>query len=192
MIDDALPLLWMSDEPISKETVRTAVQAALAEDRAARDKERSARAASIAAVALLCPVLLWSAAHGVTPLVRGGYGLMAVGTAIMLVAEWIYPAGSRAALPGPVDARSQLQRSAFLLSRQEHMMRTAPLWCAPIFLGAVFIGDWLFHERSHAGGYLLWAVVGAAFLAVTVGGRFKGKNLEEQRRRLEQLLGDLA
>jgi hypothetical protein len=192
MIDDPLPALWTADEPIAADAVKTAIHAALAEDRAARDKDRSVRAGSIAAVALLCPVLVWSAAHGVTPLVRGGYALMAVGTAIMIAAEWLYLAWSREAMPGPADARSQLQKSAFLLSRQAHLMRTGPLWCSPVFLGTALIAGWLFQQRSHAGGYLLWGFVAAGWLLTLFGGRSKAAALDAQRQRLEHLLGDLG
>lgn len=191
MVDDSLPALWTADEPISRDTLQTAVQIAVAEDRAARAKERSVRTASIVAVALLCPVLLWSAAHGVTPLVRGGYGLMAVGTAIMSVAEWFYLTWSRQAMPGPVDARSQLQKSAFLLSRQAHLIRSAPLWCSPIFIGTALIAGWLFQERSQLGGTVLWAIVGAAWFLSVVVNRSKCGRLDEQRLRLERLLSDL-
>jgi hypothetical protein len=67
----------------------------------------------------------------------------------------MYLAWSRDALPGPVDTRSQLQRSAFLLERQTHLLRTAPIWSAPVFVGAVIVVSWVFSERSHTEGYLL-------------------------------------
>ena len=191
MIDESLPVLWMSDEPIRKETVTTAVQHALEEDRVSRERERSVRAASVVAIALLFPALAWSAAHGVTPLVRLGYLFMAAGVAIMITAEWMYLAWSRDALPGPVDARSQLQRSAFLLVRQTHLLRTAAIWTSPVFVGALLIGNWLFAERSRAEGYLLWAIVGAAWLAAGFGARSKGAKLDAQRERLERFLADL-
>jgi hypothetical protein len=191
MIDDSLPVFWMSDEPVSKDTVRTAVHNALAEDRVARDKERSMRGASLAVAALLCPVLAWSAAHGVTPLVRGGYAFMAIGTAILITAEWMYLTWSREALPGPVDARAQLQKSAFLLARQAHLLRTAPLWCIPVFVGAALIGAWVFQERSHSESYFLFAVFGAVWLLTGFVGRSQGAKLDAQRLRLERFLGDL-
>jgi hypothetical protein len=191
MIDDSLPVFWMSNEPVSKDTVRTAVQHALAEDRAARDKERSAAAASVVVFALLCAVVAWSAAHGVTPLVRGGYVFMAVGIAIVITAEWMYLAWSRAALPGPMDARAQLQTSAFLLARQAQLLRTMPLWLAPVFIGAVFIGIWIFQERSRTEGYLLFAIFGAVWLLTGFVGRSQGAKLDEQRHRLEGFLADL-
>ena len=51
------------------------------------------------ALALLVPTMLWGAAYGVTPLVRGAYALMAVGSAMIVAAEWIYLEWSRQALP---------------------------------------------------------------------------------------------
>lgn len=191
MMDDSLPVLWMSDGPIRKETITTAVQHALEEDRVAREKERSVRAASLVAVALLCPVLAWSAAHGVTPLVRFGYLFMAVGVAIMLTAEWMYLSWARAALPGPVDARSQLQRSAFLLDRQAHLLRTAPLWSAPVLVGAILVVTWVFRERSHTEGYLLWLIVAVAWLGAGFPARSKWAQLDAHRQRIERLLADL-
>jgi hypothetical protein len=99
MNDDTLPAVWMADPPIQKETVLTAINAVLDEDRACRGKERSIRVASVLALALLCPALLWCAAYGITPLVRGGYALMA-----RAVAERLDPA-LRRELPqhGPQD-----------------------------------------------------------------------------------------
>src|SRR5687767_9246253 len=110
MSDDSVRAVWISGQPFDKATVMTAVHAALTEDRAVRDKERWLRIASVFAVAVLCPVLLWCAAFGRTPLVRGGYALMAAGTAVLVFAEWMYLDWSRQALPGPADARSQLHR----------------------------------------------------------------------------------
>src|SRR5688500_9025126 len=115
MNDDSLPAVWIADAPIQKKTVLMAMNAVLSEDRACRDKERAIRIASVLVLALLCPALLWCAAYGTTPLVRGGYALMAVGSAVLVSTEWIYLAWSRQALPGPADARSQLQKTAFLL-----------------------------------------------------------------------------
>lgn len=191
MMDDSLSVIWMSDEPIAEDTVATALQCALEKDRIAREKERSQRIASLAAVALLCPVLAWCAAHGVTPLVRLGYVFMAAGLVIMLTAEWMYLAWSRDALPGPVDARSQLQRSVFLLDRQAHLLRTAPIWSAPAFVGAALVIAWVFGERSHAEGVLLWFIIVAAWVGVGIPARAKWSKLDAQRRRLEQFLADL-
>ena len=87
------------------------------------------------------------------------YALMAAGTAVLVFAEWMYLDWSRQALPGPADARSQLHRTAVLLSREAWLVRTAPLWCAPIFIGTALIGAWVYREVGHAAGYLLWATV---------------------------------
>lgn len=192
MTQDSLTAMWISDPPPSRAAVIAAVNAALHEDRAARDKGRWMQLAGGFAVALFCPVLLWCAAHGITPLVRGGYALMAAGTAILVSTGWMYATWSRQALPGPSDARSQLQQSAFLLARQATLIRTAPLWCAPVFLGTALIGTWIYQQRSASEGYLLWALIAVGWLIVSVSGVSTGKRLDEQRVRMERLLNDLS
>ena len=192
MNDDVLPAIWMSDPPVDKEQVMIAMNAVLDEDRAVRVKERGIRIASVLVLALLCPALMWGAAFGVTPLVRGGYALMAVGAAVLVATEWMYLTWSRQALPGPDDARSQLQKATFLLSRQASLMRMAALWCAPIFVGAGFIGLWLYQQRSAGGGSLLGAVVVIGWIVALERGASAGVKLDDRRRRMEQLLSDLA
>lgn len=192
MNDDSLSAIWTSDPPPDKEAVMTAMNAVLEEDRAARDKDRRIRIGSIVALALFCPVLLWCAAYGISPLIRGGYALMAMGVAIVVAAEWMYLTWSRLALPGPVDARSELQKGTFLLSRQASLARTAALWCAPIFIGTVLIGLWIYQQRSAAGGSLVWAIIGVCWVAVSLGGLSMGAKLDERRRRMERVLTDLT
>jgi hypothetical protein len=191
MTDD-LSAVWRSDQPTNAETIMAAVEAVLEEDRATRAKERFVRRSSVLAVGVLCPVLVWCAAFGKTPLVRGGFALMAVGAALMVLAEWMYVTWSREALPGPVDSRSQLQKTGFLLSRQAHLLRTAPLWCAPIFVGTALIGLWTYQERTHAAAYWLWAFIGAAWFLSWVTGHWQGARLRDRRARVERLLSDLG
>jgi hypothetical protein len=192
MNDDALPALWMSDPPVDKEAVMTAMNAVLDEDRAARGKDRAIRIASVLVLALLCPALLWGAAFGVTPLVRAGYALMAAGAAVLVAIEWMYLTWSHQALPGPADARSQLQKTTFILSRQASLMRMAAWWCAPIFLGTGLIGLWLYQQRTAAGGSFLWAALVIGWIVALKGGASAGAKLDDRRRRMEQLLSDLA
>ena len=189
--DDTLPAIWMSDQSVAKGTVTTTVDAVLREDRAAQDKERRIRVVFAIVLALLCPVLLWCAAYGVAPLVRGGYALMATGAALGVYAEWTYLEWFRQARPGPADARSQLEKSAFLVSRQAILLRTAALWSAPVFIGTAMIGLWLYQQRSQVGGALLWAGLGAAWVLMVAGGLSKGRALDQRRARMEQLLNDL-
>lgn len=194
MNDDATSLsaVWMSDQPVSKERVASTVEAVLDEDRAARTRERGIRGGCLLALALLLPVLLWCAAHGVTPLVRGAYALMAVGSAMLVAVEWIYLDWSRQALPGPADARSQLQRTAFMLRRQAMLMQTAPLWAAPVFIGTAMIGLWLYWERTHAAGFAMWTITAAAaWLALVLGPATARARLSDRLRQMERLLGDL-
>jgi hypothetical protein len=191
-MNDSLPALWMSEPAVAKEAVMNAVNAVLDEDRAARDKDRRIRSAFLfSPVLVLLLAVLWAAAHGISPLVRGGYALMAVGTAMMVSAEWMYLTWSRQALPGPADARSQLQTSTFLLSRQAGLARMAALWCAPVFIGTGFIGLWLYQQRSAAGGALLWAFVAICWAFVSLGGMSRAAKLDERRLRMERLLADL-
>lgn len=192
MNNDALPAIWTSDPPANPEAVLSAVNAVLEEDRAVRDKDRRIRIAGFLALAVLCPVLVWCAAYGISPLVRGGYGLMAVGTALLVATEWMYLAWSREALPGPADARSQLQTSAFVLARQASLMRAAPLWAAPIFAGTALIGLWLYQQRSATAGSLLWAGLVTGWILASLGGMSTGKKLAERQRRIEELLTDLT
>ena len=70
MTHDSLTAMWISEPPPSRQALLSAMDAVLNEDRAARDKDRRMQIAGGLAVALLCPALLWCAAHGVTPLVR--------------------------------------------------------------------------------------------------------------------------
>jgi hypothetical protein len=163
----------------------------LGEDRAAREKDRGVHIAAGCALALLCPALLWCSAYGTSPLVRGGYALMAAGTAILVSTGWLYSAWSRQALPGPVDSRSQLQKSAFLLSRQADLMRMAPLYCAPIFIGTALIATWVYQQRSAAEAYGLWAFVALAWLVVSVRGMSSATKFQERKVRMERLLSDL-
>jgi hypothetical protein len=192
MNDESLPAIWMSDPPVDKVAVMTAMNALLAEDRAARDKDRWIRIGGVFALALLCPALMLCAAYGISPLVRGGYALMAVGTALLVSLEWMFLTWSRQAQPGPADARSQLQVTAFLLSRQASLLRMAALGCAPIFVGVALLGLWTYQQRSAAGGLFLWAVVVAGWVVASLGGMSMGAKLDERRRRMERLLADLT
>ena len=61
-----------------------------------------------------------------------------------------------------------------------------------MFIGGLLIGAWVYFERSHSGGYFLWATIVAAWFMSAVGGISKGKKLDMLRSRMEQLLSDLG
>jgi hypothetical protein len=194
MSDDkalSLSAVWMSGPPASKERVTSIIDRVLDEDHQARERERRVRIGGLLAAALLVPALLWGAAYGVTPLVRGAYALMAVGTAAIVAAEWVYLAWSRQALPGPADARSQLQTTAFMLARQVVLLKTAPIWSAPVFVGVALIGAWLYRERTHVGAFGLWAIVVAGWLLAGRGTTSARAKLNERRLQIERLLSEL-
>jgi hypothetical protein len=192
MSEDSLRDTWMAGQPMDRAAIEKAIDAALEETRAEDARGRWQRRLAMLTFIALCPVLLWCAAFGIAPLVRAGYALMAVGTAMMVFAEWMYFTWSRQALPGPVDVRSHLQKAAFLLSRQAHLLRTAPLWCAPIFVGTALIGTWAYHERTHAAGFVLWACVLTAWMMSWRAGHSRVAKLLDRRARLDQLLSDLG
>ena len=193
MSDDTLRAIWTLDSsPLSQGALIAAANAVLDEDRAAHAKDRVNHIFTGGALAVLCPALLWCAAYGTHPLVRGGYALMAAGTAILVSIGWLYSAWSRQALPGPVDSRSQLQKSAFLLARQADLMRKMRLYCGPIFIGTALIATWVYQQRSAAEAYGLWAVVALAWLVVSVHGTSAAVKLQERKVRMERLLADLT
>jgi len=191
MNDEQLAELWQSDRSPGKDRLVDVASRVLREDRAVRDRERWARAGGMLALVLLCPVLLWAAAYGKTPLVRVAYALMAIGTAILVSADWLHVAWRRQAIPCADDARSQLLKTALLLARQAVFVRLAPLWCAPVFVGAALIGVWLYANVGHASGYALWLLSAAGWLACLVGGVSTAAAIDARRTRMEGVLRDL-
>jgi hypothetical protein len=166
--------------------------AAYADNAADReDLSQDIRIGALVALAFLLPMMLWAAAHGVTPLVRGAYALMAVGGGAIVIAEWIYLQWSRQALPGPVDARSQIQKTAFMLGRQVMLMNTAATWSSPVFVGVTIIGVWLYRERTHAEAFALWTITVAGWLAMELGTVAARVRLNDRRQQMERLLSEL-
>ena len=194
MNDDLLPFqtVWMSDRSVTSDEVLSTVDAVLARDRALRARERRVQLGGIVGVALLLPVLVWSGAHGVTPLIRGAYAMMAVGCAVILAAEWLYLEWSRQILPGPTDARSHLQMTAFVLARRLRLMKMAPLWSSPIFIGVTFIAVWMYHERTQAGAVALLIVIVGAWIAAGLSARSTAGRIDKRRQEMERLLNELG
>jgi hypothetical protein len=189
--DDPLIREWKTNDDPDARSTHAAVEAALARDRSTRGRERTARVVALGCAAILWPTLLWCAAHGVTPAVRGGYALMAAGVPVMLFAELAYSSWARKARPSTFDSITQVETCIVLLGHQARLMRSAAGWCAPIFLGAGLIGWWIYAERSHAGAIALWAVVAAVWVLSALAGSRKGRDLDARRSRLEQVLRDL-
>jgi len=160
-------------------------------DRAERARDRRLRAGGMVALLVLVPVLLWAAAYGVSPLIRIAYGLMAAGCVAGVMAEWLYLAWSRQALPGPDDTRSQLQRTAFMVECQLRLVKAAALWSAPVFIGGVLIAVWLYRERSAAGAVALCACLVAGWFGSAVWAGRGAAVLGLRKRQLEDVLADL-
>lgn len=193
MNDDAsaLQTAWMSDVAANEDDVRTVVSRVLEKGAADRLRERRLRVGGVVAMLVLVPVLLWAAAHGITPLIRGAYALMAAGSVALLVAEWLYLDWSRRALPGPADTRSQLQKTAFMLECQFRLARTAAFWSSPVFIGVMLICVWLYRERTVAGAVTLFALDIAAWAGGGMLAALAAAALGRQRRELEAMLADL-
>jgi hypothetical protein len=191
MHDDALVNAWMADADSSVEPVRRAVDAALARDESEGDRSEWIRNASLGTAAVLWVALIWCAAHGITPLVRGGYALMAVGIAVILFAEFAVLSWRFQARPGPSDSLTQIQTSITMLARQATLSRTALVWCAPIFIGGLMIAWWVYAERSHTSATVIAAAVVAGCAATLWGGSRMAREYDVRRAQLERVLRDL-
>jgi hypothetical protein len=190
MSDDALRAVWQSN-PATGSPSRSALVAILEKDRALRDRERWTRIACVVILGVLCPVSIYCAAFGVTPLIRGAYALMGTGLAFGAAAEWMYLGWSGQAMPGARDMRSQLEKAAILLSRQASLIKTAPLWCGPVFLSVACIGVWIYEARSHSEAVGLWVLVGTAWAISSAIAYRKGRAVDSRRSQLEQILDEL-
>lgn len=186
----ALQAAWMSGSASSDDRIRSAVARIVDKD-AAQRRERQLRIGGLAAMLSLVPVLLWAAAYGVAPLVRGAYALMAAGCVAIVVVEWLYLDWSRRALPGPDDMRSHLQRTAFMLERQGWLGRTAVLWSSPVFIGVALISVWLFRERTVGGALTVATIDASAWIAAAVLGGRGAAALGRRRQQMEEILADL-
>jgi hypothetical protein len=193
MIDDALSpaAVWTSDEGENKERVLSTIDVVLEKHRLGLERERRTRIGGLLVLTLLVMPLLWSAAHGVTPLVRAAYALMAMGTGVIVFAEWVYLELSQRALPGPADARSQLQKSASVLAWQAMVLKTAPLYSAPVFIGVALIALWLYLERTHLAGLVLWTITAAGWVMLWRATRSGHAKVTTRRLQMEGLLSEL-
>ena len=188
----ALQTVWMSETASGESNLRTTVARVLEKDRADRRREQRLGSAGLAAIVVLVPFVIWAAAYGISPLVRVAYALMAVGCVAILVAQWLYLAWSRRALPGPDDTRSQLQRTAFMLESQIWLARTAPLWSSPVFVGVLLICVWLYQERTLASALTIGTLDVTAWICAGVGASRGAAELGRRRRRLDEALADLC
>jgi hypothetical protein len=71
------------------------------------------------------------------------------------------------------------------------LMKTAPIWCSPIFIGVALIGVWLYQERSHAEAFVVWTITVAGWLAIGLSTIAIRARLDERRQQMERLLSEL-
>ena len=195
MNDDAVSLrsAWTSDASAVNEDMDMAatVQSVLTRDCAMRERERRMRVGGVVALTLFLPVLIWSGAHGVTPLIRGAYAMMAVGCGFIVAAEWLYLDWTGQSLPGPMDARSQLQKTSFMLARQARLVKMAPIWSSPVFLGAALIAVWMYREGTQVGAPAVAVVAVGGWIVSGLGAWSMSARLDQQRQAMQDLLKDL-
>jgi hypothetical protein len=191
MTDDALSKLWVSNGRIEEDQLHATVHATLEEHRAIRHREVAARIGLIGVLGVLFPVLVWFAAYGRTPAVRGGYALMAAGAAVAVFTEWVYLSWARQCDPRSIDTRSQLLNNAAILFRQVWLLRAAAFSTAPLFVGTALVGSWMYQHSSHTTGYVWWTGVVIGWAFVGLGSRAKAAELEKRRKGIEKLLRDM-
>ena len=167
------------------------IQRIIEEDEASLKKERRVNLIAAPLQMILFPLLVYSAAFGKTPIVRAGYALMAAGIAISLFAFWVSANWSRQALPGSADMRSQLQRAAFLLSRQASLASTSPVWVSPVFIGAALIWVWILEQNGSAPGLVGWTLLVIVWLTIVVCCIKKARAFAKKKARMEELLAEL-
>lgn len=191
MTDDSLSKLWVSNGRMDEDQLHATVHATLEEHRAIRHREVAARIGLIGVLGVLFPVLVWFAAYGKTPAVRGGYALMAAGSAVAVITEWIYLSWTRQCDPTSIDSRSQLMNNAAILFRQIWLLRAAAVLTAPLFVGAAFIGSWMYQHSSHTTGYVWWTGFAVVWVFVALGTRGKATQLENSRKGIDRLLREM-
>ena len=81
--------------------------------------------------------------------------------------------------------------TASMLGHQVMLMKTAPMWSSPIFVGVAMIGLWLFRERLPSEAFVLWTITAAGWIAACLGTVSAHAKLTERRLQIERLLGEL-
>ena len=136
----------------------------------------------------------WAAAHGRTPLDSvARTGLMAIGVSVLVAAEWLWLRWSRQGWPGPADTRAQLRTAVFVLARQA---KYPSRWrCCGVRRSSSAPGIIAFsiaRARSLTGGVALGVATGLAWAVAAASCYAKGRAIDEQQPRLEQVLRNLS
>jgi hypothetical protein len=116
---------------------------------------------------------------------------MAAGTAVMLFAGFAFASWKVQGRPGANDSLTQIHTSAVLLAREAMLARMAAAWCAPIFMGGLMIGWWVYAERSHVVATVVWTAMVAGWMATLLGGRTVAHAYDVRRAQLERVIADL-
>jgi hypothetical protein len=155
---DELQQLWQGpNAPEEEENLDATIEQVLEQDRKYQVSARRKDLASAAMMLALFPVVLWAATYGKWPLVRAGYGLMAVGLAVSAVAPWLYHRLNRQTPRRDLSVREHLEQSVGFLDRQATFLRTGPLFCGlPMFLGLLLFGAGIWIRGGKLAGALIF------------------------------------
>lgn len=183
--------LWIGKNA-GKENIDMMVEQVLEQDRRYRKASRREDIVSIVIAAVFLPLLMFLAADARAPILRVGYGMMAIGSAVTIVALWLYHNWVRQAPSTSSTSRTHLEQSVEYLDRQAKLYRTSVLWCgAPVFIGGFLIGL----AAAHANVWLGAVMCGGSVLA-WIGtwhrnGVRKVREIEQRKARVQQVLQDL-
>ena len=153
---DELQQLWQGpNAPEEEENLDATIEQVLEQDRKYQVSARRKDLASAAMMLALFPVVLWAATYGKWPLVRAGYGLMAVGLAVSAAAPWLHHRLNRQTPRRDLSVREHLEQSVGFLDRQATFLRTGALFCGlPMFLGLLVFGAGIWVQGGKLAGAL--------------------------------------
>ncbi len=168
------------------------VEQLVEQNRKYRQASRRNDIAAVVVAALFLPLLLHLAVYARSPILRAGYGLMTIGSAVTIVALWLHHSWLRRGPPVNSTSRAYLEQSVDYLDRQAKLYRTSVLWCgAPVFLGGLLIGLGAAHANILLGVLMCSGSVLAWIGTWYLNGIRKAREIEQRKARFQQVLHDL-
>jgi hypothetical protein len=191
---DELQQLWQRpNAPEEEENLDATIEQVLVRDHNCQVSARRRDLASAAMMLVLFPVVLWAAAYGKWPLVRAGYGLMAVGLAVSAVAIWLYHRLNSLTPRRDLTVRDHLEQSVGFLDRQATFLRTGALFCGlPMFLGLLVFGVGIWIQGGKLAGALFMGASPLLWIGSWQMSARTMRQIAQRRTRAEDLLRRLG
>lgn len=184
--------LWTSNSA-GKENIDMMLEQVLEQERKYQKASRREDIVSVLIAALTLPLLMLLAAGARAPILRAGYGMMAIGSAVTIVALWLYHNWVRRAPSTSSPSRTHMEQSVEYLDRQAKLYRTSVLWCgAPVFIGGFLIGLAAAHANVWLGSAMCSGCVLAWIGTWYRNGVRKVREIEQRKARVQQVLQDLT